>query len=525
MDLRCANLYDFTNTGLTAPGYMWKVDRSVDFAPIQKKWKGHWETIAGFMLDSDKRETESVSEFEERYHKLEKLCNYNGSEQLFPNGTSTVPASATSLRSVATMLDQLKNDPDIRKSVSRELLFAPVNENQYVRNIVCRVLFDILRHLHDIGERALANSIWHSIRTDCIYPGELRTSQILPDDVADVLANADLSLDPWIGLQLDHGKRVAVSQSWLIRRIMENGHIWAGDRTTTGPWAAKGPQNADTDSEQEPKDKNTQTPSDESSQPTSPKSLLEKQLTLHMLSLVLRNSASEGQPSSPTFNVGTMAMVANALDASRTPPKPQVATFDVDGPCEVFIPYDNDMETFPRPATRSYATCWIVESIINEDSGVDSNQRSQKNGFDGDLDINTREQGLQDVAQVQCIDRKDKGRANTEVDTVSGGVYAATDANAGQLQVSKGDPNSANDPESFEKRKENQESLQSSKELRLDCEFTKKDECNEKEDTMQDTTGYQSGNNNSESVKFRVLGKVKGMWECMETYGKQYEFV
>ena len=84
---------------------------------------------------------------------------------------------------------------------------------------------------------------------------------------------------------------------------------------------------------------------------------------------------------------------------------------------------------------------------------------------------------------------------------------------------------SASDPESSGKRKENQGSLQSSKEPRLDSGFTQKGECNEEDATIQETTGCQSNNHNSESVKFRDLDRVKEMWEFMGTYGKQYGFV
>lgn len=106
----------------------------------------------------------------------------------------------------------------------------------------------------------------------------------------------------------------------------------------------------------------------------------------------------------------------------------------------------------------------------------DSSLLSQENGLEGELDINTntREQGFEDVSQAQFIDGKAKGRATTEVDIMRGGANAATDANTGQLQVSKRDSKSASDQKSSKKGKGNQESLQSSKGPRLEKTSCKK---------------------------------------------------
>lgn len=158
----------------------------------------------------------------------------------------------------------------------------------------------------------------------------------------------------------------------------------------------------------------------------------------------------------------------------------------------------------------------LYGAVISEvHSSFDSNLLSQENGLEGDPDINTntREQGFEDVSQAQCIDGKAKGRATTEVDIMRGGVDAVTDASAGQLQVFKRDSKSASDPKSSKKGKE--ESGRSTIQQRAKVE----------EVTMKETTGCQSSNNYFESVKFRILGRVKEMWEFMETFGNKYESV
>lgn len=119
----------------------------------------------------------------------------------------------------------------------------------------------------------------------------------------------------------------------------------------------------------------------------------------------------------------------------------------------------------------------LYGAVISEvHPSFDSSLLSQENGLEGELDINTntREQGFEDVSQAQFIDGKAKGRATTEVDIMRGGANAATDANTGQLQVSKRDSKSASDQKSSKKGKGNQESLQSSKRPRLEKTSCKK---------------------------------------------------
>ena len=51
------------------------------------------------------------------------------------------------------------------------------------------------------------------------------------------------------------------------------------------------------------------------------------------------------------------------LSIPRAPPEGMLATFDVHGPCEVFTPYDSDMESIPRSAFRSRSVCPVAEPV------------------------------------------------------------------------------------------------------------------------------------------------------------------
>lgn len=153
----------------------------------------------------------------------------------------------------------------------------------------------------------------------------------------------------------------------------------------------------------------------------------------------------------------------------------------------------------------------LYGAVISEvHPSFDSNLLSQENGLEGELDINTntREQGFEDVSQAQFIDGKAKGRATTEVDIMRGGANAATDANTGQLQVSKRDSKSASDQKSLKKAKENQESLQSSKGPRL-----KKTSCKKLLDVKAAITTLSRSN----VACWAERKKCGNLWKRLET--------
>jgi hypothetical protein len=47
----------------------------------------------------------------------------------------------------------------------------------------------------------------------------------------------------------------------------------------------------------------------------------------------------------------------------EAPARDLVSTFDVDGPCLVAIPHNGDWEILPRPGLRSMSVCWVVELV------------------------------------------------------------------------------------------------------------------------------------------------------------------
>lgn len=81
----------------------------------------------------------------------------------------------------------------------------------------------------------MANSIWHSIRMDCVSVNQNSrftcvdsNLNALPDIVEELLNNYELISNLWLALQLDPNDRGNLSQMWLVHRIMKNGFLWAG---------------------------------------------------------------------------------------------------------------------------------------------------------------------------------------------------------------------------------------------------------------------------------------------------------
>lgn len=135
------------------------------------------------------------------------------------------------------MIAQMQTNATIGASISRVFPVEMLKQRPGSRQLLGNILFDMLRYLDGIGEKALANSIWHSIRVDFINRdrghGQPLEPIDTPDDVTDLLNDQDMISDPWKTLQLDHSNST-ISETWLINRIMEDGLLWAGNCTTSG---------------------------------------------------------------------------------------------------------------------------------------------------------------------------------------------------------------------------------------------------------------------------------------------------
>lgn len=223
--IRTATLYSFSECGLTLPAYAWNINRSVDLTPIKVKWESLWNKLTCYTVEFEHRDGESKEELQTRQDEVSRqVREAHGLEQSF-SGRSDETG------------DVFQPDPAFGAIVSRVLSVEVVERDEEIQRIVGNIFLDILRHLHYNCEVSLANSIWHSVRAECVVRKE-GSSPVedaaplgaFPDDVGDLLTNPGLlSLNPRSLLQLhlnDHG---TYNQIWLIDRIMREGYFGLED--------------------------------------------------------------------------------------------------------------------------------------------------------------------------------------------------------------------------------------------------------------------------------------------------------
>jgi hypothetical protein len=266
----------------------------------------------------------------------------------------------------------ISDGPGVGYRVSRILSVDRVDNDKIAKWMISHIFMDILRYLYNSGEGALANSIWHSIRMDCVRVEEgsdfiwsHSNTNGLPDDVADLLANKELMSNPWLTLQLDRNVRGTFSQVWMIERIMNTGVLWAGGYIST--------PEPNSDSNQEEADKEIPEPSSVPIPGKPPKTILESQSLKQVLAGVVKNNILREEKNLDSeqtlINIGALVNMmpwlssGQGLKEQNTRLRRKVAAFDVDGPCLVVVPYDSDMERLPRPVVRCQAMAWIVQPV------------------------------------------------------------------------------------------------------------------------------------------------------------------
>lgn len=101
-----------------------------------------------------------------------------------------------------------------------------------MQRIVAEIFFAILRYLNNLSTPqsiGVANSIWQSIRVDIVDKPRPKENKDLPDFVGEELFNhPDVLQTPFKTLQLDKSRGGVYHQTWIIDRIMQHGELWVG---------------------------------------------------------------------------------------------------------------------------------------------------------------------------------------------------------------------------------------------------------------------------------------------------------
>jgi len=269
------------------------------------------------------------------------------------------------------------DDPTLTGMVNANIVRVTSEERDLIRHII----IGILRHLHDKGDRALANSIWHSLRHDALPDHENGEPKNLPDDVGDLLLAEELLRNPWLLIDLDCDRYDSFYQIWLLDRAIEEGFLWVGyyidangeslvktseiPDNQVWPWLGRL--------------RNILPFQNKDDQPAKKESIMERRqlgqwgagtakaiLLLGKNDTIYSGSFDSHNPDLDCFYTG-----GEETEAERFR---KVAVFDMDGPCLVATPFDSDKEWLPRPEDRSMDICWVIEHVGNDEEEPGSRQ-------------------------------------------------------------------------------------------------------------------------------------------------------
>lgn len=191
----------------------------------------------------------------------------------------------------------------------------------------------------------------------------------LPDEAGDALfALLDASKDPWSFLGLSQSVDGSFNELWFVDRVMRDGQIWTGSYV----------RSRDPDLTTEVEETHCLSEEEEKDRALEEgKSILQRQLGRKLLAISMQSALinDDGTLDDSTMDRGSLiwyaVTVATGVWTVRAEDKrvsELVAAFDVDGPCVVATPFDSNWEMLPRPDVRSMSVCWVVEPVEDAES-------------------------------------------------------------------------------------------------------------------------------------------------------------
>jgi hypothetical protein len=220
---------DFTSAGLKLPAYLWLVDVEVDFTPIQAQWADSWESLRCWRITVDRKKNETLEQFNTRQNAIVQRFSQ--------------PGIAQQALQEFRIFGLVPNDSVVWEGIDnagvivrRSIESKRVERVSEIRDMIARIIFDTLRYTLSLSDdvqcaQGLANSIWQSVRIDQV-PG---SEELLPDEVNDNLfSHRDVLIHPFATLQLDETADGNLAQLWFVDRIMEKGRLWCGHYQRSG---------------------------------------------------------------------------------------------------------------------------------------------------------------------------------------------------------------------------------------------------------------------------------------------------
>ncbi|KAF8847373.1 hypothetical protein BDZ45DRAFT_754976 [Acephala macrosclerotiorum] len=396
----------FTPNGPRLRAHLWSVEDIFDFRQIQAEWEEEWTRDKLMRLQITKLEGETTDQFQRHQRLFLDYCLKKN--VLVPQTSLQVSLGERTLYSGPHCNSDFNiefNEDDMLR-----------HHDQAAQRLATEIIFAILRYLYLKADSeplalGLANSIWHSLRTDVVP----RTEYELPDEVGDWLLTDPDVLDnrPEL-LQLDRTRDGSVAQFWLIDRIMRDGFLWVG-RYGNGPISERKGSSSTARG----------TAVSSSRRPTAAiaKSILQRQRARRFTASIA------GICNFPRLNRSDMRydrrnMAAFIEDISRVRDhegdyeqmeeahaQDLVSVFDVDGPCLIAIPHNGDWEMLPRPALRSMSVCWVVEPVARTKQGA-SEERTEWNRPEGGVSASQRLEKKTSKGEVETRGNDWRGQGN-----------------------------------------------------------------------------------------------------------------
>ncbi|KAL5325228.1 hypothetical protein ACEPPN_006352 [Leptodophora sp. 'Broadleaf-Isolate-01'] len=426
---------DILRKGIPLSAYTWTVDRELDFTPVKNQFAEVWYDMQHLRIIVDRLKGESTTAFRARQdaftrHFLDRNIMKAAENEISSHGH--IPRDSAIWSGMDSEGVHCIADLDA----------SAIESDPTAKQKLAGIIFGILAHLNRIAlldpqAAGVANSIWHSVRTDSVK----RNGMELPDLVSsELFVQPDILMDNFSALQLDKGPGNRYLQTWFVERIMRHGRLWVGrynrsrslllhnvhqegdmDPRLPSPQEisrehfealfSSSPSSSSTAPAPAPKIRTTYPGTD-----TTTTSIIRRQGTRQVLSSLTNMFIlldPRGKDLSTNHNPGSYTYLAEALSrgtwtagADEARERDLVSVFDVDGPCLVAVPFNSEWECFPRSPLRSMSTCWVVEpepAADDYNAGINHPSRdvsSPMKGFEGTVSKLENEEPAEKISQV-----------------------------------------------------------------------------------------------------------------------------
>ncbi|KXJ87011.1 hypothetical protein Micbo1qcDRAFT_179261 [Microdochium bolleyi] len=208
--------------GLPVRCHTWTVESELDLSAVQAQYESAWDELQSIRIRVDPRPGESRVEFSARQQSI--ALHFQQPE-------------------IIRLARQEIRESGYVKSSSRAwhgvdsagvyctggVMPQTIEADPVMKQTLAGIIFGILAGLNVLGRSdhraaGVANSIWQSLRVHC-----LDTSMDLPDLVSDELfVHRHVLMSNFRTLRLDQGPDGTYLQLWFVERVMRHGSLWVG---------------------------------------------------------------------------------------------------------------------------------------------------------------------------------------------------------------------------------------------------------------------------------------------------------